>query len=308
MLSSSKRRICYTRLEMLLNRFWRRHRGTLVKVLFFLSPFIPLALLKAPDLPRLNIYEHLQAAVVHPVSGALTDAKNGIGVLWSRYVSLVGTSKDNEVLLREKQALEARILELEELQQENARLHELLKMPISERSKFVTGRLMGQDSTGESLGFYINVGEAQGVKVRMPVVSHMGIVGTVIRVYRNSSVFVALQDPSHAVDGIIVRSRARFVVEGRGRPLTGRLKYLDRASDVRVGDLVVTSGLDRVFPKGLRVGYVIRTDRPQVGVSQTAEIRGAADLSYLEEVMVLLDAVGLDMTETLAQQETSPET
>lgn len=290
---------------MLLNRFWRRHRGILIKVLFFLSPFIPLALLKAPDLPRLNIYERLQAAVVHPVTGALTDAKNGIGVLWGRYIGLVGTAKENESLVREKQALEARILELEELQQENTRLHEMLKMPVTGRSPFVTARLMGQDSTGESLGFYINVGEAQGVKPRMPVVSHMGIVGTVTRVYRNSSVFVALQDPSHNVDGIIVRSRARFVVEGRGRPLTGRLKYLDRASDVRVGDLVVTSGLDRVFPKGLRVGYVIRTDRPQVGVSQSAEIRAAADLSYLEEVMVLLGAQGLDMTETLALSEGS---
>jgi len=99
--------------------------------------------------------------------------------------------------------------------------------------------------------------------------------------------FIALHDPSHNVDGIVTRSRARFMVEGGGRGLLGRLKYLDRSEDVRVGDLVITSGLDGVFPKGLKIGNIIRVSRPRAGVTQEADLRSAVDLGTLEEVMVL---------------------
>jgi rod shape-determining protein MreC len=153
--------------------------------------------------------------------------------------------------------------------------------------KQLGAKIIGQDSSSESLGFFLNVGERDGVQPRMPVVTASGIVGSILRVYPSSSLFVAVADPAHNVDGIVNRSRARFVVEGLGHALRGRLKYLDRSEDVRVGDLVLTSGLDGVFPKGHPIGTIVRVKKPRSGVAQEAELRPIVDLGRLEEVVVL---------------------
>ena len=120
------------------------------------------------------------------------------------------------------------------------------------------------------------------------MVSSLGVVGRVSEVFSHSSRVVSIVDPSHDVDGIIARSRARFIVEGRGKPLIARLKYLDRSEDVRVGDQVLTSGLDNVYPKGWPIGNVVRVERQRTGVSQEAEVRPLVDIGRLEEVVVLM--------------------
>jgi rod shape-determining protein MreC len=274
---------------MLFSRFFRRNRSLLSKVLLFLLPVIPLLLIKAPEMPSLRIYDRIQSAIVHPIAEVFTQATKGGAYVWDHYLMLVGASKENDSLKVEVQNLEAQLLGVEELRSENARLKQTLAMPELPALNTVAGEIIGQDPSGESLAFFINVGRRNGVKERMPVISPQGIVGTISRVYSNHSMLIAVQDPSHAVDGMIARSRAQFIAEGKGLSLTGRLKYLDRSADVRVGDLVVTSGLDQVFPKGLKIGFIIKVDRPRTGVTQNAELRPSADLSYLEEVLVVLN-------------------
>jgi rod shape-determining protein MreC len=282
---------------MLFSRFFRRNRSLLFKVLLFLSPVIPLVLVKAPEMPSLRIYDRLQSWIVHPIAEVFTQATHGAAFVWDHYFMLVGASKENDSLKAEIENLEAQLVDLEELRAENSRLKATLAMPELPGLKTVAGEIIGQDPAGESLAFFINVGRKNGIKERMPVISPQGIVGTVSRVYANYSMFTAVQDPSHAVDGMIARSRAQFISEGRGLSLTGRLKYLDRSADVRVGDLVVTSGLDKVFPKGLKIGYIIKVDRPRTGVTQNAELRPSADLSYLEEVLVVTNQKSLAIPE-----------
>jgi rod shape-determining protein MreC len=243
--------------------------------------------MKAPPVPRLHLYDRLQSYMVHPIAEGLHNARRGSGVVFDRYIHLVDVQVENERLKKENEELRSNILSLQEVQMENQRLKQSLSMPILSKSTFVTAQILGQDSNPESLGFFINVGSNHGVKPRMPVVSYNGILGTITRVYPNSSMFIALQDPSHAVDGTIRRSRARFIVQGQGKPLVGHLKYLDRAEDVRVGDTVITSGLDGVFPRGLKVGSIVKVSRPKSGITQSAEVRASADLGQIEEVMVI---------------------
>ena len=272
---------------MIFNKIWNRHRRLIFILILFSAPIVPLFLVKV-TLPRVHVYDNVSAWVVHPIAEAGRNLTGGVGVLWNRYLALVNTSRENDLLRRESQELHARILQLEEFESENKRLRDMLSMPDAPTLKKVAGKIIGQDSSGESLTYVLNIGSDSGLKVRMPVVTAQGVVGTLSRVYKHSSIFVAVVDPSHDVDGIITRSRARFIVEGRGTPLVGRLKYLDRAEDVRVGDLVVTSGLDGTFPKGLKVGNIVRIDRPRTGVSQEAELRPIVDFGHLEEVLVLL--------------------
>jgi rod shape-determining protein MreC len=285
---------------MAIGRWWNRNRKPLLIVVLFLLPFASLLFTRI-QMPRLNLYEKIHAFFVHPVSEGATNAVDGIGVLWSRYLSLVGTSRENEVLRKENADLKQKILSFEETERENERLKKLLSIPSLESFDGVAGRIIGQDAAFESLGFYLNLGSEQGVRERMPVVTADGVVGTILRVYRHSSVFLALLDPAHDLDGVVVRSRARLIVEGKGKPLLARLKYLDRSEDVRVGDEVLTSGLDGVFPKGLRIGFVVKVDRPRAGVTQDAELRPAVDLGRLEEVVVLRRPAGKGEAEEKAR-------
>jgi len=271
---------------MAIGRWWGRNRKALLVGVLFVLPFAPLLFARV-ELPRLNIYEKIHAFFVHPVAEGATNALDGVSVLWTRYLALVGTSRENDALKKENAESRRRILELEEVDRENERLKKLVAIPDLEKFEGIAGRIIGQDAAFESLGFYLNLGSEEGIRERMPVVTSDGIVGTVWRVYRHSSVFLALLDPAHDVDGLVVRSRARLIVEGKGKPLLARLKYLDRSEDIRVGDEILTSGLDGVFPKGLRVGFVVKVDRPRAGVTQDAELRPAVDLGRLEEVLVL---------------------
>jgi rod shape-determining protein MreC len=272
-----------------INRIWVRHRRLIFIGILFLAPLVPLLLLKV-SLPRIYIYDSLASWIVHPMAEAGRNLSQGVSTLWDRYVWLVGTSRDNDVLKKQVQQLNETIAGLDEVRLENERLQAVLQMPLLPQYERVLARIIGYDSTGSALSYVLNVGTNQGLSLRAPVVTPDGVVGTITKVFASSSIVVAMADPSHDLDGVITRTRARFIIEGRGQVLTGRLKYLDRAEDVRVGDSVVTSGMDGVFPKGLRVGTVVRVDRPKSGVLQNAELRMAADLGRIEEVLVLKQA------------------
>jgi rod shape-determining protein MreC len=96
-----------------------------------------------------------------------------------------------------------------------------------------------------------------------------------------------LLDRQSAIDGIVQRSRARGIVRGQG---TDRLafEFVVRGGDVRLGDVVITSGLGAVYPKGLRIGEVVELLDPEGGLLQTATLRPAVDFGRLEQVFVMM--------------------
>ncbi len=273
-----------------MSNFWLRNRRVIFILSVFLLPTIPLFLLRV-ELPRIHIYDTLASWVVHPLADGIRGVSDGTRSIWQSYIYLVDTHKENEELRRANNDLASRLVDLESLTNENDRLRKVLEMPEVERGPRIAAKIIGQDAGGESLSFVLNVGSDHGVQPRLPVITHDGIVGTISKVYSKSSRFVSVIDPSHDVDGTILRSRARFIVEGRGRlGLSGRLKFLDRAEDIRVGDEVVTSGLDGIFPKELPIGSLVRVERPRTGILQEAEVRTHVDFGKLEEVLILLPA------------------
>lgn len=89
------------------------------------------------------------------------------------------------------------------------------------------------------------------------------------------------------IDAIVQRSRARGIVEGRG-PDSCKLRYLNRSDDVQVGDLVVTSGLDNIFPKGFPVGVVTGVSKSRYGMTQDIDLKPAINPSILEEMFIVI--------------------
>jgi rod shape-determining protein MreC len=102
----------------------------------------------------------------------------------------------------------------------------------------------------------------------MPVLSDQGLVGQVMRTFKDYSDVLLIIDPNSNIDSIVQNSRFRGVLEGLGKTEC-RLKYLERLDDVNVGDVILTSGMEKRFPKGLILGTVARVDKKNYGTTTT---------------------------------------
>jgi rod shape-determining protein MreC len=188
-----------------------------------------------------------------------------------------------------------------ELAQENLRLRRLLGMhedlaPKSIGASVVTARLGGQSRV-----MLVDRGFADGVRADMAVVAWGGAVGRVVSVEKDFARVRLLSDPNSGASGVIARSRAEGMIVGRGdEPM--EMVYVPKYADVVVGDRVVTSGLDGVFPRGFGLGRVTVV-ADTVGASKSIRLEPEIDDRSIEDVLILLEPSG---TRLLAPDEAEP--
>ena len=159
--------------------------------------------------------------------------------------------QEREWLRRRVRELEGQVERAATIESQNARLQALLDLREGMPGQSVAARITGVDASGLFRTATLNKGERDGVQKGMAVVAPAGVVGKVVSTSPNAARVLLLEDPSSGVDALVQRSRARGIVEGS---LSGgcQLKYVKHREDLRVGDLVATSGLDGIFPKGVR--------------------------------------------------------
>ncbi len=131
----------------------------------------------------------------------------------------------------------------------------------------------------------------------MAAVTTGGVIGYTFRVENESSQILLLTDRYAVIDAIVQRSRASGLVEGVSRTAC-KLKYLKRSDDVKVGDLVVTSGLFNIFPKGFPIGTVTSIDKSRYGMTQEVEIKPQIEPLNLEELFIVINANHEDFAPT----------
>ena len=208
----------------------------------------------------------------------------------SLYLNLISIKKENSVLRKENAKLQAHFGTLSELKIENDRLKNLLNFQQIAPMKLLTARVIGKDLASEHNTVTINRGSSQGVKRKMAAIAIGGVVGYVIRVHAHTSQILLLTDVYSAIDSIVQRSRVRGITEGTSRN-TCRLRYLQREDDVLKGDLIVTSGLNNIFPKGFPIGKIISiSQKNKNSISQTIEIQPSINPLKLEEIFIVLNA------------------
>ena len=122
----------------------------------------------------------------------------------------------------------------------------------------------------------------------MAVISPEGVVGQILKASPDYATVLLVTDYNSAIDAIVQRTRAKGIVEGKEGNRC-QLKYLLRTEDVEPGDIVITSGLDGKFPKGLMIGEIQKVDKRHLGVFQYAELIPKVDLDRLEEVLVITE-------------------
>lgn len=271
-------------------------------IFLFLFVLIPVMLIDtATRAPRdRRFYDRAIIALTSPVQIGISWSLEHLASSFQNYIYLLSTRKDNLTLLDENRRLLNEIASLRETQQENLRLRKLLQFEEKMNVKSVVARVIAKDVSSEFRAIRINRGEKAGVHKDMAVVANEGVVGRVLRTTATTADVVTLLDSNSAVDGINERSRARGVVEGLTDDLC-QLRYTLRTDDILPGDVVISSGLGGIFPKGIPLGIVSKVNRKPFGITQDVEVRPSVDFTRLEELMVITSSTAEPIFKDLAK-------
>ncbi len=219
----------------------------------------------------------------------LSFSANSVGAVWSRYVSLRDTEEEN-ALLRESIAQ----LELQ-LQQENAlarqarSLHRLLELRNSTELLTLTAQVIAVDATPWFRTFMVDRGSGDGVRQDFAVIAPNGVVGRVVGVPGPRAAKVQLLiDRNAAAGALIERTRAAGVVTGVDGQSLLRMDYVSNLEDVRIGDAVVTSGTDGIYPKGFVIGTVRDVQRGD-DLYKSISVEPVVEFGNLENVLIVLN-------------------
>jgi rod shape-determining protein MreC len=233
-----------------------------------------------------NLFERGVMNFFSPLAGGVANCNGFFARGWSDYINLVGVRKENRELRESIKILNTRLLESNEAFMANERLKRLLELKTTTRVPSLAASVIAEDGSPWFRTIAIDRGAVDGLREGLPVAAADGIVGQLVKVSSGSSRVLLITDTASSVAAVVQRSRARGVLKGTGG---GRcsLEFAARDEDVKVGDIVMTSGIGGVFPKGLPLGEVTMVKKGEYGIFQTIEVRPAVSVSRLEEVLVL---------------------
>ncbi len=192
--------------------------------------------------------------------------------------------QQNKELLRQQLLMSERLQRFEHLRQENQRLRELLGSPVHMDSRKMVAEVMEVASDPFHHYVVINHGSRNGVFVGQPVVDAQGVVGQVVQVSELTARVLLLSDPKHGLPVRITRNDVRLIANGIGELDEIELRHVAKSTDIKIGDLLVTSGLGNRFPEGYPVARVISVSRDdgQSYLKVTAQPLAALDrIRYL---------------------------
>ncbi len=206
--------------------------------------------------------------------------------VWKHYFALQTTSRENEALRIENDALKLTIAQLQSRAAETERLAAILNFKQAHAEAPMMGaRVIAASAGTASRTIEIDRGERDGIRRNMAVITPDGAVGKVIEVFRDSAQVLLLTDKEGGAGAMLVDSRIQGPVGGTGEP-TMLMKYVATEEKVNVGEKIVTSGMDKIFPRDIPVGTVMEVKTGNT--FKQIRVQPAAKLDRLEAVIVLL--------------------
>jgi rod shape-determining protein MreC len=222
-----------------------------------------------------------------PVQSVLAKVHRGAVGLWTGYTDWKVVRRENAALRAEAEQLRVQALRTGETEQENARLRRLLALRERLPLATLSGEVIGREAGGWVRALTINQGSRSGIAQQTPVIVPEGLVGRVVQVRTGASVVQLLNDPNSTVGAAVQRTRTPGLVEGDAGGVL-RFKFMARdGTQVGPGDLIVTSGLGNLFPKGLPVGRVVAVEDKGSALFHFAVLAPAVDFARVEEVLLL---------------------
>jgi len=209
----------------------------------------------------------------------------GVRNLWSGYVALKDAHRENDALKHELQILQVRLQEERAEAQRTDSLRQLLELRERAGLDTTAAEVIAAAASPDFRTVTIDKGTGEGLKTDMAVISPAGVVGRVILPSGRAAKVQLLIDRNAAAGALIERTRVQGVVEGFGDGSL-RMEYVPGTADVKPGDLVVTSGIDGIYPKGFVIGTIESVERGSGGY-HLITVRPAVDFTRLEEVLVV---------------------
>src|ERR1700753_877501 len=233
---------------------------------------------------------------VTPFQRAGSSGVGGIRGIWNHYLALQNASRDHASLTHQKDELKLQLNELQNKADEADALGKLLDFKQTHKSVPMLGaRVIAASADSATQTIYLDRGEHDGIRRNMGVITPDGVVGKISETYPNTSQVLLLTDRDSGVGAMLVESHIQSPVGGAGEPLLA-MKYVANDDTVAIGQHVVTSGMDRIFPRDLPVGTVsqIKDGNP----FKQIRLKPAANLESLEDVIILLSVQPLDLTKS----------
>jgi rod shape-determining protein MreC len=225
--------------------------------------------------------------------GVFAEAQRGLSTgvstvrgAWGRYVWLRGVEAENASLRRELEAVQVQFQERRALADRARTLEELLALRDRSNLQTVAATIIASSASPDFRTLTIDKGRNQGLKRDLAVIAPDGIVGRIVVPSPNAAKVQLLIDRNAAAGALIERSRAQGVVQGNGDSRL-RLDYVAESSDVVVGDVVVTSGIDGIYPKGFTIGQVESVEKNGPAYKRIT-VKPSVNFSSIEAVLVVL--------------------
>ena len=225
--------------------------------------------------------------------GVFAEVQRGAGAVisgvrdgWEGYFALQNVREENQRLRQEVGQLQIKLQEERALAQQSRSLQSLLDLRQASDLSTTGAAVIAGGASPDFRTVTIDKGTGQGLRPDQAVISPAGVVGRIIMPSARASKVQLLIDRNAAAGALIERSRAQGVVLGTGGDRL-RMEYVSSAADVKVGDLVVTSGIDGIYPKGFVIGQIESIERG-AGMFSAIVIKPAVDFTSVEDVLVVL--------------------
>ena len=238
--------------------------------------------------------QELLGVILTPFQKAAAVVSGGVGAVWEKYTSIDEVMEQNEQLEAENAELRQQIVDYDRIKAENEAYKALARIQDSNtEASYISAFVIGRDPLDEFGGFTLDCGTVNGAAVNDVVISDKGyLIGMVVEADTTSCKVMTILHPSFSAAGVVSRTRENGIINGStdyaGDGLCV-LTNLERATETKMGDQVITTGLGGVFPPDLLVGTVQKVEPEVSGKSSIAVVRPGADPRTVKHVFVITD-------------------
>jgi len=267
--------------------FFNRRNYLILIGLIFLSMIIVTVHFREGENGPLHRAQRLMMTLTAPVQSVVSTTFLPVKDGWDYLVHFGELKRENRELNEEVKKLQSQLRALQGLEKENERLRELMDFEKQASYEAVTAHVIGMPTGNWWSSIVVDRGLEDGVERNMPVVAGGGLVGQVVEVSKNASKVALLNDAQSGVSVQVERTGEVGVIKGQLKDRRLQLKYISRDSSVREGDVVLTSGLGEIFPKGLYVGKVAKVRQSAYSLYKVVEVATPVDFLKIEEILII---------------------
>lgn len=253
--------------------------------MFFVINFIAINIGSEKSLQN-NRISSVFIAIISPVQKSVSSTFDFVQNIWETYFLTINKIKENTILKKKLEKIIINQNRFKELELENMRLKKILNFTTSSPATYASARIIARDPSSWYKTIMIDKGKNDNIVKGSPVVTAEGIVGQVIKVSKNYAQVILLIDRNTSVDGLIQDSRVNGIVQGNNTS-NCFFNYVPKQNEIKQGEIIVSSGLDRIFPKGLKIGSVLNFKKSRSQLFWQITIKPSVDFDTIEEVLVL---------------------